>query len=110
MENEYIKKELEQIYSGVSRRREERNEKLKLQRNVAAIVDFVSNLYNVIGHSMATPSFKNSGNRNKSFNKYDSNMRDFKGSIAGDMFRARFISRTGSGSNNKNNIGKVCIL
>lgn len=56
MENEYIKKELEQIYSGVSRRREERNEKLKQQRNVAAIVDFVSNLYNVIGHSMATPS------------------------------------------------------
>lgn len=101
MENKFIKAELERMYAGASRRSAEQRENDERRRNIAALANFTSNLFSVLGNPGATSLQSPAGNRSSSFQRYTSSMKDFNGSIAGGMFRSRFSpgKALGSGRN-----------
>lgn len=97
MRNSYIKEELKRMAEGVSIRRSEQQRAERHRRNVAALVDFTSNLINVLGNSGVSSFNQPSKNHKGSFNRFNSSLRDYKGAIAGNMFRTRFAPYTGWG-------------
>ena len=98
MDNAYFKEQLKVMSEGASKRYAEQRKAEKHKRNVAALVDFTSNLFSVLGNSGASSIFSPSRKYNGSFNRYSSSLRDYKGAIAGNMFRTRFAPKTGWGN------------
>ena len=98
MNNAYIKEVLTSMSQGANKRYAEQWKAEKHRRNVAALVDFTSNLISVLGNSGVTSIFSPSRKHNGSFSRYNSSLRDYKGVIAGNMFRTRFAPGTGWGN------------
>ena len=86
MSNAYIKKEIQGLRARVSERRERQRQKDEHRRSVAAVVDFASNMFSMLGNAVK----RNSCLPGKTFYGYDFPIKDFNGEIAGRMFRARF--------------------
>ena len=87
MSNIYIEKELQEMYNNASMREKERQ---RHKRNVAAIADFASNLITILGRTKGNKPHRNN---NKIFKKYKTAVTDYKGTIAGDLFRTKLMSR-----------------
>lgn len=90
MENSYLNDLLGDKLENVLERRRSRVKEAAHKRNVAAIVDFASNLISLIGnskgvhHSFATNNFPRYNALYKSIRaQHKEAMRDFKGAIAG---------------------------
>lgn len=86
MSNVYVKKEMQGLCNRVSERRKRQRAKDECRRAVAAVLEFASNLFSMLGNAVGA-STSLSGN---SFNKHDFTLKDFNGEIAGRMFRAKF--------------------
>ena len=83
----YINKELERMFENVAEREKKRCELLKHRRNVAAIVDFASSVLR-----SKKPASQSHGADCDSYvlKCHCSPIRDYKGTVACEMFRKRF--------------------
>ena len=89
MNNLYTNDELRRIYDSVLLREKRRKELSNHRRNVAAIVDFASSVL-----KRKKPEEQNTGAKepNRTLQRSNNSMKDYKGTIAGEMFRQRFAS------------------
>lgn len=99
MSNRYVDNELRQMLDSAMERERERLKKASHRRNVAAMVDFASNLISLVGRSKgvrAMPVTNIQSQYHKSYGaaleRYNKAMRDYKGIIAGDLFRQRLAA------------------
>ena len=90
MSNVYIQDELEEMYDKAEANAKERRKRLNYQRNVAAFVDFASNLVSTIARERGKLPTSRIKEFKGAFKVYSSPNRDYKGNILGSMFRARF--------------------
>ena len=97
MDNAYVKKEMQDAYDRVSERRARQRAKDELQRSVAAVVDFASNLFSMSGNAARRSACL----PGQSFNGQDFSIKDFNGEIAREMFRARFTPSKEQGNSKK---------
>lgn len=99
MGNRYVDKEIRQIMDNAIMREKERLQRANHQRNVAAIIDFTSNLMSLLGRrngvrnmpvTALQPTF------NKSYadtrQRYDAMLRDYKGLVADELLRKRLAA------------------
>lgn len=81
--------ELRRIYDSVLLREKRRKELSNHRRNVAAIVDFASSILR-----REEPKDQNTGvkGQNRALQRSNNLIKDYRGTIAGEMFRQRFAS------------------
>ncbi len=97
MANVYIEDELEEIYNKATARAIARRKRLDYQRNVAAFVDFASNLVSTLAREKEKIPSSRAKVLKGAFNLDKSPIRDYKGAIVGNLFRERFTPSTRRG-------------
>lgn len=107
MSNRYVDDELQRIHSSAMEREQERSSATRHNRNIAAVVDFTSKLLQALDYSLASSTRLPSKSGVRSYEKYTSPPKDFKGTIAGDMFRTRFSLNTGKRNSSNGRTFKV---
>lgn len=107
MSNRFVDDELQRIHNSAMEREQERDSANRHNRNIAAIVDFTSKLLQALDYSLASSTLLPSKSGVGSYGKYASPPKDFKGTIAGDMFRSRFSLNAGKGNSSNNKTFKV---
>ena len=99
MGNVYLETELQQRLDSAMKREKERLQQARHRRNVAAIVDFTSNLLSLAGrrngvrYLPVTNSLAQHGNEySKALERYNGVLNDYKGVIAGNLLRERLAA------------------
>ncbi len=88
--NSYVKRELQRINGNIKQRNADELAKRLHRKNIEDLLSFTSNLFTVLGDTgVSLP-----GDRKNSCPslKFKTSIKDYKGSIAGHMFSARFPS------------------
>ena len=88
--NAYVERELQRINGNIKQRNVDESLKRKHRRNVEELLKFTSNLISFLGNTGVT--FQRGNNNHRKGKKFNSPITDYKGSIAGNMFGARFPS------------------
>lgn len=101
MGNVYIDEGLRRAKQRVDERIRRERKATKQKQNVAAFVDFASNLFTSPGSSATGTLFPKSKVSSAAFNSFITFPKDYNGVVAGNMFRVRFPSaQRGTNSNN----------
>lgn len=100
MGNVYLETELKHRLDNAMAREKERLQQAKHRRNVAAMVDFTSNLLSLVGrrngvrYMPVTDSLAQYGNDySKAVQRYNCALNDYKGAIAGNYLRERLAAQ-----------------
>ena len=99
--NAYIGRELQRIKDNIELRSADEREQRRRRKNVEEFLNFTSNLISLLGNSKVT--LQGSRKNNSPIQKFKSSVKDYKGSIAGDIFGAKF-STNGMGNRKGFNI------
>ena len=99
MSNPVFEDELKRRLNSAMAREKERMQQARHRRDVAAMVDFTSNLLSLMGrakgvrHMPVTNSLAQHGAvYDKALQRYDETMKDYKGVIAGTLLREHFAA------------------
>ena len=99
MSNSVFEDELKRRLESATVRENERLQQARQRRNVAAMVDFASNLLSLVGREKGvrylpvTNSVALHGNAyNAALQRYNESLNDYKGVIAGNMLRERLAA------------------
>ena len=100
MSNPVFEDELKRRLNSAMAREKERMQQARHRREVAAMVDFTSNLLSLMGrakgvrHMPVTNSLAQHGAvYDKALQRYDETMKDYKGVIAGNLLRERLVAQ-----------------
>ena len=96
MNNMCFDNELRRRLNNVMEREKERTQLAKHRRNVAAMVEFTSNLLSLVGRGngvrhlpAAVPVAQNNDTYDKVLKRYNDSLKDYKGELAGALLRKR---------------------
>ena len=99
MANVYFENELKRRLDSAMAREKERLQSAKHRRNVAAMVDFTSNLLSLVGREkgarympVTNSLAQHGGEYAKALQRYNGMLNDYKGVIAGNLLRERLAA------------------
>ena len=88
--NSFVARELQRINRNIKLRNADESIQRQRRKNVEEFLKFTSNLLSFLGNTGVTFNAGNSNGRHTM--KFKTSVKDYKGSIVGNMFGARFPS------------------